>query len=777
MKTKTLRDYQWDMVRDSVAKARTKRTLGLISPTGSGKTLILQAFLIKTHRRNGLFSGVVIAAPSLTTVGNFTIEQGIATPELAGPGTTGSHLGQWDQRRYDVPSNPIKKRNAFKSVLLPGYSSRAMVTTHAQLVASDYIDLLPDDLTAKLLIVDEAHHAGAGDVDIDTKIGEFTRAWLERGGTVLYTTATPFRTDGNAVLPEGTEPYIRSISTHAASHYAPNNFRISTIVMQTVEANTTQELSGDTLPPEDESKGSSYEEMVKHWLEQGRPKALFLVPPGKSEKGARRLEDVIREHAPGTRVGNFVGTGSSVAKALDEALEPERAVTRYEDSRYDIIIACQRFNEGTDWPLCSHVYCYGISSSFSLIIQRWGRAFRMKNPDPMMGTGGIKGHPHAEDAHIIFFVPKVKAELVQEFEKQHSDHALMLACLMADFETAQEYGTHKRIRYEGAFTRRPERKKKDPAETTGETTVETEEQALRRIQAEQAFEMPDHERARLHKEAVLWSAQMEQEGTPPTFGDFNNWITQQGYSPAEKIVLLETEGRQICIDDPGVLAHMEDAKEDLIDAVTTGNLEASKIATEYLKSFDEATASYRNKTTSFKGRVLQVVSSFTGEDAEDIAKRLHARVQGKKFNIPHTDIELARMLRDYADTHGGEIPIRGVNSDPSLAGLTLIPGTTVSDLEKHLKAKGITLNWFYWAMRNGALEGPPLNPADLRGLSRSHRRVLAKCNWEIRQSTPRATERGMTAEINGNIENVVALDLALWFGWRGLPGKQRIRDI
>ena len=45
------------------------------------------------------------------------------------------------------------------------------------------------------------------------------------------------------------------------------------------------------------------------------------------------------------------------------------------------MIGIQRVLEGTDWPLCSAVYCVGMPGSLNTVVQFLGRAMRLKGPD------------------------------------------------------------------------------------------------------------------------------------------------------------------------------------------------------------------------------------------------------------------------------------------------------------------------------------------------------------------------------------------------------------
>ena len=47
-------------------------------------------------------------------------------------------------------------------------------------------------------------------------------------------------------------------------------------------------------------------------------------------------------------------------------------------SAFDVMVGIQRVLEGTDWPVCSAVYCVGMPGSLNTVVQFLGRAMRPK---------------------------------------------------------------------------------------------------------------------------------------------------------------------------------------------------------------------------------------------------------------------------------------------------------------------------------------------------------------------------------------------------------------
>src|SRR5690606_25670710 len=97
----------------------------------------------------------------------------------------------------------------------------------------------------------------------------------------------------------------------------------------------------------------------------------------------------------------------------------------------------KRFDEGTDWPLCSHVYVVGYPTSIGLTVQRWGRAMRDKR--------NCEGHPFPDIAAVRFFAPEWSAELTADVDakpgrlRQHREDAFLLSCFLHDWKTGQRY--------------------------------------------------------------------------------------------------------------------------------------------------------------------------------------------------------------------------------------------------------------------------------------------------------------------------------------------------
>jgi hypothetical protein len=102
------------------------------------------------------------------------------------------------------------------------------------------------------------------------------------------------------------------------------------------------------------------------------------------------------------------------------------------------MVGIQRVLEGTDWPVCSAVYCVGMPGSLNTMVQFLGRAMRLKGED----------YPAAQRdrARLVFFVPCGGGAALADLSLDHSRHALLTCCFLADHEVGQEWIVLREVR-------------------------------------------------------------------------------------------------------------------------------------------------------------------------------------------------------------------------------------------------------------------------------------------------------------------------------------------
>jgi superfamily II DNA or RNA helicase len=436
-------DHMIDLILD-----RRMLELFLVAPTGAGKSTILSALLTrlagqKKHRAG--IGAVIVAVPqnhiAASFGGNAFVFSGcghIAAPDL------------WQSKKLSTAE--VRARVKSKDPL-----NFAAVTTHAALTRA-LVDsntnrvLLPKDCKHLLFVVDEGHHAPT-EIS-DGLLGKTTRIAVQRGATVLRVTATPVRNDQKVVVEPGYLGVVsRSIAEHAqpdvdGKRYMPRHIRLLHTPLADYKVTTTRQLDGEDAPEKYNCR--AVQTLVKRWREDGCPKTVVIVPAAKVGGSAKKwAEDVqkafskVKIGSRKARVHDAVGTGAGARNDLTALLDREKDVTNYQDSAVDVIIACKRFDEGTDWPLCSHVYVVGFPRNMPLAIQRWGRSARSKEH--------VKGHPCPDEAVCTWFVPVIDVEgmkkagmadesaSTEDLRSAQIDASLLIACFLHNHAVGSEF--------------------------------------------------------------------------------------------------------------------------------------------------------------------------------------------------------------------------------------------------------------------------------------------------------------------------------------------------
>jgi superfamily II DNA or RNA helicase len=562
----TLHSYQWEAVADlSQYVAEGERRLALIMPQGAGKSLTIACLLQKMRS----YRCAVVATPLLTIESGFlgiTHRVEAHLPEELGSAST----VQYDFKDFwygvGVGDTPTRAdRDAFEAHLSASKPAHfALVTTHQALRC--WKDSLPKNLHGTVLVLDEAHHA---DADSETLLGQMADDWYAAGGCVIYITATPCRDNGISTLPDGTCAHKRSIAKH--SLWLAMSFKVERVGVE-VKARDIREVSGKALPKASEKLANA---LVDRWEADGRPKSVFIVPPDASRGWSTYLKDRIQVSSPTTRIHDAVGLGVRQQKSLDLLLKRERKVSDYADSEVDLVLACRRFDEGTDWPLCSHVYNVGLPTNYSLVLQRWGRAFRDKR--------GIKGYPERfkQCATITFVTLRASVETMQEFERKSHNTAMLLACFMEDHEIAKHFVS------------------------VGEEARPRKVQAVR---DEQKWVLDDATRARAAQTLLAFDTTFkERHGRAPRVGEQAKYIkslTDVNMVKALMVLLAERVAMKRKVKDPS-------------------HLFRDRLPQPDVSSFFEAIASeYRDLTLSTFDNAIRTYTQMTGETARQIVLRL-----------------------------------------------------------------------------------------------------------------------------------------------------------
>ena len=457
MKPKTLRPYQARLVTNV---CRATGDVLIEQPTGSGKTM--QIVTLVAMQLGQRFTHAIISAPQEQIERGFVHRDyqqvgwsphaGVAVPAVAVPGAL-----ILASRKSDLGS--VKQIRSY--LRIPGPLEHALACTHAalnRLTADD----LPADLSGKALFLDEAHHASADG------LSQLVSVWRERGGQIFFFTATPYRGDGRPVKLEGMRTFRRSLAEHMAEGFAPRHLDSEIVALgQPGDTITAGQFTGEEAPPTSYFEGL-IAAICKRWLDDGKPKAIVRVPPmqgGKSGELVGRLLQTLSSH--GARVLDATGTGTTDKQRFLTALDVEKNRT-HATSSFDVMVGIQRVLEGTDWPVCSAVYCVGMPGSLNTVVQFLGRAMRLKGED----------YPaeQRDRAKLVFFVPCSGGAALADLSLDHSRHALLTCCFLADHEVGQEWIVLREVRrgIEAALGSRTENSAAADAENEADEPLDPE---------------------------------------------------------------------------------------------------------------------------------------------------------------------------------------------------------------------------------------------------------------------------------------------------------------
>jgi len=581
---KALRPYQARLITDV---CRSDGHVLVEQPTGSGKTM--QIVTLVAMQLGKRFTHAVIAAPQQQIEEGFTdldyrfvafpACRGVAAPDIETPENL--VMGARNSRQLNSTGRLIAYLRQ------SGLPDHALACTHAALNRLDP-ERLPENLSGKALFIDEAHHASADG------LSEIVTLWRDRGGQLYFFTATPYRGDGRPVALDGMRLYRRSLAEHMAEGFAPRHLESEIVALgRRGERVSAGQFTGEEAPPDwDEVVGA----VCRRWAEEGRPKTIVRVPPMRGGSGGLVSRLIRALQARGAKVLDATGTAAEDKKRFLAALKAEKGRSHAE-SRFDVVVGIQRVMEGTDWPVCAAVYCVGMPGSLNTVVQLLGRAMRPKNQD--------YPEAHRDRARLVFFVPCAGGAALPELSIDHSRHALLTCCFLADHEVGQEWIVLREVR-RGI-----------------EAAMGSPEQNPAAAEAENDAAAPLDPEVRAEVELVLADAreQIILQGREPTLGD----VVQQAMQARKD--LPESAFRQVAVE---VLAGQGDAEGARArEAVRREVAQRLRIRPEIKQAMEEAFAAvldeFRDATLQ-KSAVLESVGrqvhGVTGGQMREFARRL-----------------------------------------------------------------------------------------------------------------------------------------------------------
>ena len=379
MKTYKLRKYQETgsnrLVRDLIDNNFAVNT----DAPGAGKTITTFAVINKLRK---LCNKVIIASPYITITEQFVGKSG---HKIKGSYNKSFIIG-------DITTD-IDREDLL--IDLQSVSAFIRAVTHSLLTSDGIIKFLKDtapDLTEYLFVIDEAHRAGNPDYTIQegTKLQVVISLLRTLGAKVLYLTATAYRADtlnpnrNVPIFSKDVVPHGTSLSELQQLGYAPI-VNYETLAFD-YNLKNTQNDSGFMINDATTITTREIKKVVKEciikWREGGYQKVLFRIPGGNSNKVAKIVCKMLSEIELPEHIQEIRGRSTpTVLNVVDDnrVILPELELDQAEDGRrYDILVACRKFDEGTDCQSLSQIFLVGMPGSTRLITQLMGRVTRDK---------------------------------------------------------------------------------------------------------------------------------------------------------------------------------------------------------------------------------------------------------------------------------------------------------------------------------------------------------------------------------------------------------------
>lgn len=346
----------------------------MLLPTGAGKTAIARNHCshVLNHPNHTGIKRVIITTPQKQILNSF-----LDTNE-----EEWSIKGKHSSQKID---NVIIEEKETKDIgsFLKGSSGSMIAISCIQSITNQRSNAFNpfeeiEDCSSILWVIDEAHHIEA------EQTANVITEFKNKNGKILYLTATPF--NANGALRILNDPNIeiihRSLGEHMKDGFAPE-LEMS-YEMFDISAGVQTEYNRIRSRSTNEEMKSWAESIARAYAKDNNPKTLVVIPSfpmsddGNLENldttnAANALKVELEKNIPGIKVLSAVGNDSS--GVITKSISAERDAGC---GGHDIIIACRRFDEGTDVPAISAVYLVGMTGC-RRIIQLMGRALRNKS--------------------------------------------------------------------------------------------------------------------------------------------------------------------------------------------------------------------------------------------------------------------------------------------------------------------------------------------------------------------------------------------------------------
>jgi superfamily II DNA or RNA helicase len=612
----------------------------VVAPPGFGKSLLGLMFAGHLVRKGvSLFAGAhrpyrgaLIVVPTLSLMPTFTTISEIVVPEeaLAVEPRRSYKLDVASMWRQKIGDNP---RSATEDEIVSLFRQGGLAIITYQALHQIW-GVVPKNLSQWILILDEAHHAPLAHRSREgwTAVARKRDLWQERGGTVLQASATPWHTEsGHRIYDEAEPRSVTSIGDLRRAKLAPSSFEFHRIMLD-IEAKTWKDMLLEGKPSA--ALVRAYGCIPEYWISQGRP-VTVIRPPDRSH--VAHIQRAFKAAGlPPERILDATGEdfdGRKLARA--------REITSYAEREYDIIIACRRFDEGTDLPSVSNVYYIGAPSSVRLVVQLLGRTLRIKK---------LPDYPKQwkDKSAMTVFIPRNEASPA-EWRQVHMEDATLLAAYISDVEVGDRIISHlaTRLRESLVYGHEPGDAVGARSRIIGEICGDDVTKAEARAELTRMI-------ARTARERNAVGAPMDEAGAKAV---------------AEKILQVKRPGLRSAMitafaenveEHPEIVEELRRAYEDIVesaraDATLDDQIHAAHVTLREAFRRVAEKFSHLHKIRTDRG-ILHVISKFTGLDSDQIA------IQIRRLCMTNpTRAEVVRAIHSHV-RRKGTYPIRSSGS-------------------------------------------------------------------------------------------------------------------
>lgn len=424
MKVKKLREYQTSIWRRLIRSRNNGKDSVLLCPTGSGKTSIARNLCshVLNHKDNFGITKILITTPQKQILSGF-VRTNYEEWYIGGKFSTQKIN---DVEIIEIPNTSIEgflKGSSGNSIAISCVQSLINTNSNAFNLFENF-----SDCSNILWVIDEAHHMEA---EQTSKIINDFRA---KNGKLLYLTATPF--NANGALPILRDPTVdiihRSLGEHMKDGYAPE----LEMSYEMLDINAGTQINYGNF--------NSSENKIKYWakslassyIKDNKPKTLIVIPSFSTsgeddvntQNAANILKNELEKLLEDIKILTVVGNDAS--GEISKKIELEANTF----PGHDIIIACRRFDEGTDVPSISAVYLIGMTGC-RRIIQLSGRALR----DKKTIEGFSEKHPEYLNKSIfkffIFNTENINDEDIEDNQYEFSLSAIKTINAVQNFQS------------------------------------------------------------------------------------------------------------------------------------------------------------------------------------------------------------------------------------------------------------------------------------------------------------------------------------------------------